>query len=313
MIVKKPLIQQFLVYLRKPTLGVTHKPSWQMILFNVVRLWALVFVFSIFFAMLSNLVLGRAGYSEEDFVITEIVMDFPYFLVFFLVAIWAPLSEEIAFRLGLRFSPLNWALSLSFLSLFLFSIIDLPFLPSDFLTFNSWLSTITTTMFILFTALLIFRILSYKKIATFVEKFFRRNFRYFFYTLAILFGALHIMNYDINFKDLWFFTPILIAPQLLLSFMISFVRMQYGFVWAIFTHAFNNVVAITPILFLLPALESLEGMELSEIENMEVFEIFSLSEIVLVVAVSIFLLVIFLVCFLSVFSLLFEFFKKDSN
>ena len=313
MTVNKPLIQQFLEYLRKPTLEVGVKPSWQIILFNVVRLWALVFVCSIFFAMLSNLILGKSGYSEEDFAITEIVMDFPYFLVFVLIAIWAPISEEVAFRLGLRFSPINWALSLSFLLLFFLSAIDLPFMSENFLTLNSWKGTFSTTIFILFTALLIFRILSYKKIASVFEKLFRKNFRFFFYTLAILFGALHIMNYDINLREMWFYTPILVAPQLLLSFTISFVRMHYGFAWAVFTHAFNNVVAITPILFLLPAIESLDGVELGNIENMEIFEIFSVSEIMLVLAVSIFLLVVFLVCFVSVFSLFFEFLKKNNN
>ena len=313
MLIKKPLIQQFFRYLSNPTTEVGSKPNWQIIIFNVVRLWAITFVISMFFAMLSNLILGREGYSEDDFAITEIVMDFPYFLVFFLVAIWAPISEEIAFRLGLRFSPINWGLSLSFLLFFLISILDLPFIPSGWFTFNSLVGTFSTIIFILLTAVLIYKVLSCKKVGFFVEKFFRRNFQFFFYTLAILFGALHIMNYDINLREMWFFIPILIAPQLLLSFTISFVRMQYGFVWAVFTHAFNNVVAITPILFLLPALESLEGVELSEIENMEVFEIFSLSEIMLVIAVSIFLLIIFVVCLLSVFSLLFELLKKNNN
>lgn len=311
MVVKKPLIQKFFKYLASPTIEVEEKPPWQIVFFNVIRLWALVFLFSMFFAMLSNLILGQSGYSEEDFAITEIVMDFPYFLVFFLIAIWAPISEEVAFRLGLRFSPLNWALSLSFILLFLISFIDFPFFPSDFLTLNSWMGTFSTTIFILFTAILIFRVLSYKKIASFVEKFFRKNFKFFFYTLAILFGALHITNYDINLREMWFFTPILVAPQLFLSFAISFIRMQYGFAWAVFTHAFNNVVAITPILFLLPAIESLDGVELSNLENMEIFEIFSVSEIILVVMVSMFLLVVFLVCFLCVFSLLFEFLKKN--
>lgn len=304
----KSLIQQFLKYLARPRIEVEEKPPLQIIIFNVVRLWALVFFLSLFFAMISNFVLGEVGYSEEDFAITKILVDFPTLLIFFLVVIWAPISEEIAFRLWLRFSPINWALGLSFLIFFTVSFLNFSFIPQNLFTFNSWLGISSTILLLLFLTLFIYKLLSSKKIASSVEKFFRKNFRILFYILALSFAFLHIPNYDIDFRQFWYFAPILVAPQILLSFTISFVRMQYGFIWALFTHMLNNIAAITPLLFILPLLE---GFDDASLENMEIFETLSLSEIALIMIASMFLLLIFLVCFLSIFSLLFEMLRKN--
>ena len=306
----KPLIQEFLGYIVKPTIQVEEKPSFWIVVFNVVRLWALIFLLSMFFAMVSNFMLGRAGYSEEDFAITEIVMDFPYLLVFFLVAVWAPISEEIAFRLWLRFSPLNWALGLSFFLLFAVSFLDFAFIPQNFFTLNSWTGVFSMVLFLLVSGSIIYRVLCYEKVRLLVKSFFEKRFKIFFYTLAILFAALHIANYDVNFLEIWYFAPILVFPQLFLSFTISFVRMRYGFSWAVLTHALNNVVAIIPILFLLPVLERFQDFTIGDVENMEILRILSPVEIALVMLGSMFLFMIFTICLLSLFSLLFEIIRK---
>jgi membrane protease YdiL (CAAX protease family) len=299
---EKPLLKEFFRYLAKPVVYVGEKPELKIILFNVVRLWAMIFLLSMFFALVSNFLLTEAGYGDEDFAITEIFMGSSPLLLFFLIVIWAPISEEIAFRLWLRFSPLKWAFGLSFLSLFV-----IPFFNLSFLTLDSWRNVLSTSLFLLLLIFFLYRLFSYEKIVQKVPLFLQKNFRFLFYISSIAFAVLHITNYDIDLKTIWHFAPILIFPQLFLSFTISFVRMNYGFSWSIFMHALNNFVAVSPFLFLLPILERIEDVSF---ENIEVLEIFSTGEMALIIGVLAFLFMVFTVCFWSVFSLIFEVFKK---
>jgi membrane protease YdiL (CAAX protease family) len=299
---EKPLLKEFFRYLAKPVVYVGGKPELKIILFNTVRLWAMIFLLSMFFALVSNFLLTEAGYGDEDFAITEIFMGSSPLLLFFLIVIWAPISEEIAFRLWLRFSPLKWAFGLSFLSLFV-----IPFFNLSFLTLDSWRNVLSTSLFLLLLIFSLYRLFSYEKIAQKVPLFLQKNFRFLFYISSIAFAVLHITNYDIDLKTIWHFAPILIFPQLFLSFTISFVRMNYGFSWSIFMHALNNFVAVSPFLFLLPVLKKVGDISL---ENVEILEVFSTSEIALIMGVSIFLFMVFTVCFWSGFSLIFEVFKK---
>ncbi len=305
---EQSLIKKFLGYTINPKIAVGQKPRWQVILFNVVRLWGLVFLLSMFFALISNILLTEFGYGEEDFAITQIVMDFPYLLILFLVVVWAPFSEEIAFRLWLRFSPFNWALGLGFVALFLTALFEVPFFPENYFVFDSWVGTLSSILLVFFVGSIIYSLLSIERIASLVKKFFHKNFKYFFYTLALLFGAMHIANYDVDLKQIWYFAPILVFPQIFLSFAISFIRMNYGFSWAIFTHALNNVVAITPVLFFLPLLEKMDSVSFEETEFLEIF---SINEVILILGVFSFLSFIFMVCIFSVISLVYEMVKKN--
>ncbi len=306
---QKPLLKQFLEYIKRPTVDVPKKPEFSKIFFNVVRLWSVIFLASMFAAFVANLLLAEYGYTEDDFAITQVVADFPYLLIFLLVVVWAPISEEIAFRLWLRFSPLNWGLGFGFLGIFALSFFNIPFVPENFFTLDSGMGIVSMISFVFLTMVFVKWILSFEKIALRSKKFFKRNFKFFFYISAVAFAALHIENYDVDLKTVWFFVPILVLPQFLLSLGISFVRMKYGFSWAIFTHALNNVVAITPALFLLPLFKR----EISSFENLDFLEAFSMYEIFLVFAVFSFLMVVFLVCFLSLTSLILEFTKKQNS
>lgn len=73
-------------------------------------------------------------------------------------------------------------------------------------------------------------------------------FRISFYTFAILFGFLHVLNYEIT-SNILVFSPILIAPQLCIGLYLGFIRIRFGLLWSIALHAtYNGFLAI---LFLL--------------------------------------------------------------
>ena len=73
-------------------------------------------------------------------------------------------------------------------------------------------------------------------------------FRISFYTFAVVFGFLHIINYEITL-DIILFSPILIAPQLCIGLYLGFIRIRFGLLWSIALHAaYNGFLAM---LFLL--------------------------------------------------------------
>lgn len=303
---KEPLIQKFLKYVSKPTVKVEQKPPFKEMVFNVARLWSVIFLFSMFFALLSNFLLAQEGYSEDDFAITKIAEEFPYLLVFFMVVIWAPISEELGFRLWLRFSPINWALGLGFLAMFLVSFPILPFIPEEFFTLDSAEGLARTALLVFAVSSIVYLLLGIDVVKNLTKDFFEKNFKFFFYFLAIVFAALHVTNYDVDLREIWYFAPILVFPQLFLSFTISFIRMQYGFSWAIVTHALNNFVAITPLLLIMNL--NLELLEDMEFEN--IMEHISYSDLLFLFLASFFLILVFSFCLFSLLSLTIEFTRR---
>ena len=66
-----------------------------------------------------------------------------------------------------------------------------------------------------------------------------RVFRFAFYALALIFGYIHLSNYEIDTQIL-LFSPILVAPQILLGLIFGYIRVRFGFIWAIAMHSFYN-------------------------------------------------------------------------
>lgn len=64
-------------------------------------------------------------------------------------------------------------------------------------------------------------------------------FKIAFYVLAVLFGYVHISNYQIDTQIL-LFSPILVAPQMILGLIFGYIRVRFGLLWAIAMHALYN-------------------------------------------------------------------------
>ncbi|WP_162428394.1 CPBP family intramembrane glutamic endopeptidase [Pontibacter pudoricolor] len=74
-----------------------------------------------------------------------------------------------------------------------------------------------------------------------------------FYSVAVLFGLVHITNYtDFNYASLaLLLIPVLIAPQIWAGLSIGYMRVKYGFFWGFFLHAAHNAVFLgTGLLFM---------------------------------------------------------------
>lgn len=66
-----------------------------------------------------------------------------------------------------------------------------------------------------------------------------KSFKIAFYTLTLLFGFVHLSNFEITVNVL-LLSPLLVLPQILLGSYLGFIRMKLGLLWSILLHATYN-------------------------------------------------------------------------
>lgn len=76
--------------------------------------------------------------------------------------------------------------------------------------------------------------------AIFSQKNWDKMFPYLVYISAILFGFIHLGNYTNDSVLFYVFSPIIIGSQLVGGFVITFIRVRFHILWAIFYHALWN-------------------------------------------------------------------------
>lgn len=72
-----------------------------------------------------------------------------------------------------------------------------------------------------------------------------KYFKYGYYSLALVFGYIHIFNYEIN-TNVILFSPLLIAPQIFMGLYFGFIRVKFGLTWSVLMHSLYNLILITP-------------------------------------------------------------------
>ena len=92
----------------------------------------------------------------------------------------------------------------------------------------------------------------------FEELFFRgplvffKNSKFFkiaFYLFTVLFGFMHISNFEMT-KQVLLFSPLLVAPQISVGFLLGYIRVRFGLIWSMALHACYNMVLIVPVLIM---------------------------------------------------------------
>lgn len=66
-----------------------------------------------------------------------------------------------------------------------------------------------------------------------------KSFKIGFYVLTLLFGFVHITNFDLTTSVL-LLSPILVLPQLLVGSYFGYVRVRFGLQWSILLHGSYN-------------------------------------------------------------------------
>ncbi|AUC81954.1 CPBP family intramembrane glutamic endopeptidase [Lacinutrix sp. Bg11-31] len=78
----------------------------------------------------------------------------------------------------------------------------------------------------------------------------KKYFKYIYYGFALLFGIIHITNYEIS-TTILIISPILISPQITLGLILGYTRIKLGFIYAILFHMlFNGILIVPSLLFM---------------------------------------------------------------
>ncbi|HDZ05862.1 hypothetical protein LCGC14_0122980 [marine sediment metagenome] len=81
--------------------------------------------------------------------------------------------------------------------------------------------------------------------------FFKKSkfFKIAFYLFTVLFGFMHISNFEMT-KQVLLFSPLLVAPQISVGFLLGYIRIRFGLIWSMALHACYNMVLIVPVLIM---------------------------------------------------------------
>lgn len=145
--------------------------------------------------------------------------------------ILAPLLEETMFRLFLKFSRARVNISLFLISLSFFAVSGI----------------VGSLMLVLWLAHGI--MLLDRRYYTIVLYFWIKNRKLIFWSVVLIFGLVHLDNYDLDMIPWYLYFPTVI-PQLIGGVFLGIVRIRFGFLWAVLLHAAYNLVATLEILYL---------------------------------------------------------------
>ncbi|WP_344930967.1 hypothetical protein [Aquimarina addita] len=147
------------------------------------------------------------------------------FEVLFLIAVYAPIVEELTFRLPLKFSKWNLIISAMGLNLAILKIFgEIEYLYCFIIS-----AAIGITLYLF---------LKQNTIELF-QKFWTNNKLIVFYFFLLIFSFLHLKNYELT-AEVLLFSPVIILPRILGAMVYSYIRLSSGILLAICFHAFNN-------------------------------------------------------------------------
>ena len=152
----------------------------------------------------------------------------------------APIAEELAFRLPLRYSELN--LTISALFVVLFTVRRLLLKLGIFGLATRWL---WSAVFALLVASVVRVLLRTEPVKRFTSRIWLDHFRFVVYISCFGFGLFHLSNYRFSSltSETLVLAPLLVLPQIIGGLILAFARMRLGMIWCIVLHAATNFLA----------------------------------------------------------------------
>ena len=199
-------VQDVRAYLKRPY---DQKNSGENDSVRLRRLGNVLLLDLILMALLIGLlsVLESAGWLPiDENQLAEFLGQFPIWQLLLLVVLVVPFFEELIFRLYLRFDR----------NIFILPILFIGGLMGEETKQNTTLSLRQAWDF---------------------------WYPYIFYFAAIIFGIVHISNYEMTTEVLWA-APILVLPQIVVGLLLGYLRVKQGFIWGFFLHALHNLVFV---------------------------------------------------------------------
>lgn len=230
------LLSDYLSFVRKPDLsGMVASKPYKMV--RTFQLWLITFLVVIISSSLIDEVFDLPMHDAFD----QIIKQFGFALFFVFAVVIGPFLEEVIFRLPMRFRLKYIIIGFVLLLLYCtFSIVEV--LRDISIIKGSAIGAIFFTILLLG----IYLITRFKEQ---IAKCWHQNFRYVFYGYSILFGFVHIFNFEEVSLQLLLLSPLITLPQLLLGFGMGYVRIRFGFWYGYLFHALNNGFAFTVFYF----------------------------------------------------------------
>lgn len=148
------------------------------------------------------------------------------FYALFLVVFFAPFIEELCFRLGLSFNRKHVAISVGAIAYFLSSQLS----GSGYFDYILYKLT-----FAIIAGLLMYRV----KQAT-LDNVRQKYGKGIIWVSILLFGFLHITNYDVQATYLLPLYFVMCLPQVLMGIVFVYFRLNLGFIYALGLHCMLN-------------------------------------------------------------------------
>ena len=305
------MLFDFLSYTRKPKyLANIQAIDKKQKIWNIFRLWSFIIVGILFIGLIMSFALDWAGYDITKNEIVNFYTSEPIYIIILVAFLWAPISEEMTFRLGLKYSPYRLGFNLGFVLLIILGLLD-PLLGESISGVLNKLHLVSG-IFLVFVYIVIaggvglgtgiyLKKLDQQKI----NKFYSHHFPLLFYLSAIIFAAVHLLNY-LDLGEIFYMSILLVAPQFLVGLLLGYIRMIYGLFWSMIAHFLHNAVLSLPALILAyVSQDTISVLGSSEIDN---FDKISSADSVLLFAVLITTGLIFIFIIVALTSLLKEYF-----
>lgn len=233
-------IRDIAEFVKRPTDSPTGELSTKqrIIQFFVIFVIKLVIVFivsitiSIIVARVQKNISGEVTSSEAIGFIKSLGLS----NLLLIVGLLAPLLEEAAFRLFLRYKSIN--LSVSVFVLIYYFMNKVIYHTNNFDLGNNFLLRIAIA---LFAGIICFIVANRQSQA--LQHFWQHNFRWIFYFSCVLFALVHISSYGTTLANL-LLLPVITLPQLLTGICYGYGRIKLGFVYGVGLHALSNTCMV---------------------------------------------------------------------
>ncbi len=227
-------IKQFIKY---PDFQLNVKKSTREKVYDTIGL----FVLKVFFLIILGIIMALISpwFDPENLSKSNMSERFDFLMLLLVGGFILPLLEEICFRLSLRFKPSYLSATVAVICYYVltkavyhtsFSVVD-----------ESFIQRITVS---LVTGMLLYPILSYRKVKFGLAYFWQQNVRWIYYASFIIFSWIHIFNYELTSLNI-VLLPIITLPQLMSGIINGYTRLAFGFQYPLIFHFVNNLIAIS--------------------------------------------------------------------
>ena len=149
-----------------------------------------------------------------------------------MIVLLGPLIEELVFRLNLKVTFLN-----AMVLLILLGVGSIHFIESKLLQ---------VILMIIIVSVMVWIYIDRETAISSIKRFYSRHFRWVFYFSCLTYALLHVGNFDGLSEWAYLLTPLLVLPQLILGFILGFIRMQYSFLAGVIFHVTANSLFTLP-------------------------------------------------------------------